>query len=441
MGELIDLATAVLDLATDGEDLEVYGVHSVASTVQADGDASIRRVESAETRGIGVRLFRADRVGYASTADLGPGALRASVTRARANAAASDTDPASRPPAPHPDQPASAPVPVPAGRPLDAKIALVTELVAAVPGQDPRVGGVDTAEYHDERREVAVVSTRGVRAQHQRAWCELWVDVLGDHPTGRATDTGYWSGTDPDQVDPTVVAREAVDRTTRLLGALRSRPAGLPVLLDYAVVGELLAAVGRACTGGALGTGRTPFAGLLGERVGSDAVTLADDGAALAGPHDDEGTPRRRVGLITSGVLTGALHSAATAAAMGDGSTSTGNARRLTYKSAPRAAPAGLVLDPTGHRRMLADVGDAVYVQQLAGAGSGISPVTGRVDVGGVGWLLRGGEAAGRIPTVSLSTDLVSWLGTVTQVADDARPLPDLSVTAGTVACHPGLMT
>jgi len=441
VGELIDLAASVLDLAADGEDLEVYGVHTLATTVQAGAGGTIRRVDHAETRGIGIRLFRDDRVGYASTADLRRSALEVSVGRARANARASDPDPASQPPEPQlQERRDSLSVPL-STRPLDNKIALLTELVAATEGMDSRVRAVDTAEYHDERREVAVVSTRGVRARHERGRCEVWVDALGDHPAGRAIDSGYWSGLDPGEVDPEAVASEAVVRTTRLLGTHRPRPGGLPVLLDYVVVGDLLAAVGRACTGGALGTGRSPFAGLSGTPVGSAAVSLVDDGVEVGGHHDDEGIPRRQTTLIESGVLTGVLHSAATAHAMGDGSSSTGNARRVTHKSAPRAAPAGLRLGPTsGYRQLLTDVGDAVYVQQLTGAGSGINSVTGRIDVGGIGWLLRDGEAAGRVATISLTTDLVSFLQSVTHVADDARLVQDLPVSAGTVGCLPRLL-
>jgi len=194
MPELMDLASSVLDLATSGEDLEVYGVHTVATTVQAGDGAVIRRVDTAETRGVGIRVFRDERAGYASTSDLAPGSLEGSVERARANARASDSDPASRPPEPQQGQDrCDVPLLAPSTT-LGDKIALVTRLANAVPTLDPQVRGVDTAEFADESREVVIVSTRGVRARHARGRCELWVDALGDHPAGMATDTGYWTG-------------------------------------------------------------------------------------------------------------------------------------------------------------------------------------------------------------------------------------------------------
>ena len=445
MAELVDLAASVLNLANDGEHLEAYAVHTVTTTVEAGSGAAIRRVDRAETRGIGLRLFFDQRVGYASTGDVSAASLRASVARARANARASDPDPPNVPPEPQPSATPGWTRRSTLPERLEDRVVVVRQAVTAAESIDARVRAVDSGEYRDERREVAVVSTTGVRAQFERDWRELYVDVLGEHRAGQAMDCGYWCGSAGDDVDPEAVAREAVERTVRLLGEPLPRPPGVAVLLDYTVAGELLAAVGRACTGGAIGTGRSPFARLVGQPVGSAGVSLVDDGRPESVPggttYDDEGVPRRCTSLISAGVLIGALHSTATAVAMEDGSTSTGNARRATHKAAPRAAPAGLRIESTAASDQLAaKVGDAVYIQGLTGAGSGINSVTGRVDVGGVGWLLQNGAPAGPVATVPLATDLVSLLRTVTQVGDDTRPHPESPVVAGTVCCGPDLL-
>lgn len=446
MDELDSTAASVLDLAISGEDLEAYVVHKVAVTVQVGADASIRRVDRSETRGVGLRLFRDGRVGYSSTADLQPAALATAVRRARSNAGACDPDPPNLPPEPQPadaltgllDHSLSA-------MSLDDKIAIATGLARAVTGLDPRVSGVDTAEYQDERTEVAIASTRGVRVEQERGHAFMFVDALGEDSHGRASDEAYWCGRDPDGSDVERLARDAVQRTTRLLGPRLAVPPGLPVLLDGAVAAELLVAVGRGCTGGALGTGRSPFAHRSGESVGSGVVTLTDDGRgrgfADAAMYDDEGVPRRRTELIVHGKLTGALHSTATAHAMGAGARSTGSARRLTHRSAPRAAPVGLALTPTTHlEALLAVVPDAVYLQQLSGAGMGIDAVTGRVDVGGVGWLLRRGEPVGPLATVLVASDLLTFLRSITHVVDDGGHMPFTPVRAGIVGCASQLL-
>jgi predicted Zn-dependent protease len=209
------------------------------------------------------------------------------------------------------------------------------------------------------------------------------------------------------------------------------------VLLDPEVSALLLQAAGRGLTGAVLGNERSPFAGRHGERVAADLLTVVDDGLSSGGPGgapvDDEGVPRRRTPLITDGVLVGALHSMATAASMD--ASSTGNARRSSHKAAPRAAPSVLRLAPSSAGVNVA--GEAVYVQQVSGSVAGISAVTGRVSLGGVGYLLRDGEPAGRLPTLPIATSMRSLLAELVAVGDDARVVAGQSLLAPTLVWRP----
>ena len=100
-----------------------------------------------------------------------------------------------------------------------------------------------------------------------------------------------------------------------------------------------------------MSSGRSPFANQIGSTVASSMVTLIDSGRLPTAPsaalYDDEGQPTRRTTVIRSGTFETPMHSTVTAAAMGDGVVSTGNARRSSYRSAPRAAANALVLTPT----------------------------------------------------------------------------------------------
>ena len=79
------------------------------------------------------------------------------------------------------------------------------------------------------------------------------------------------------------------------------------------------------------------FAGLIGQRVASDKVTVVDNGtiAARRGSLnvDDEGTPTRENVLIEKGILRGYLTDKLSAKLMG--TTSTGSGRRENYQSIP----------------------------------------------------------------------------------------------------------
>jgi PmbA protein len=435
-----DLARRVVDTAAGGEAaVEAYVEHRVITTVQAGSSGSVRSVGRADTNGIGVRAVVGHHVGYASTADVSDSGLRAVVSKARANAQVAEADPdGARLPAPTVPWSGKGLVqPSLAGMQLRSKVSLVTDLARRATSLDTRVGRIDTAQWRDEHRQVAVFSSEGMSVAYETAFAELWCDALGADEHGDASDYGYWWGRDPSQVDIDTVASETVRRTVRLLGPLVTTAAAESVLLDPAVAAVLLEAVGRALTGGALGSRRSPFAGRHGDLVASEQVRLVDDGcradAPASGPFDDEGVPRRRTTLIDGGTLTAALHSCATAASVAEAST--GNARRASYKAAPRAAATTLCLEATSDQPW--GGGKSLHIQQVTGSGTGISSVTGRVSLGAVGYVEHDGEPVGRLPTFPIATTLQALLYEVAAVGEDAVVVPDCAVLAPTVLWRP----
>ncbi len=74
----------------------------------------------------------------------------------------------------------------------------------------------------------------------------------------------------------------------------------------------------------------------LGKKVGSDILSITDSGIDIGSgyvPYDDEGTKATKTYLIKNGVLTGRLHSATTAAELGE--ELTGNARAVSCEFEP----------------------------------------------------------------------------------------------------------
>jgi PmbA protein len=446
MSELSEVVTRVLDSALDGEQVEAYAVHRLSTTVQVDTDAEIRQVSRAEIRGVGVRLIQDGRLGYASCSALDEAALRRTVELARSNARVGDRDAAQGLPEPEVIPEMESVDRALGTASLTEKIDLAVDVARRVVSLDRRVRSLDTAEYHDEQKTVAVASTRGVQASYTTGYAEAWVEVVGEDEHGRVSDSGYLFGRSPGECDPEVLAARAVGRTVRLLGPVAVPRKDLPILLDPSVVADLVAAIGRSLGGGPVSSGRTPFKGLVGTAVAAPCVDLTDEGrlrlSPAAAPFDDEAVPRRRTPLVDGGVLVGALHSTVTARATGASAASTGNARRATHKSPPYAAPSCLVLSPTvSLDELMSGLDEAIYIQQLSGSGAGINPVTGRVNVGVLGAVLLAGEPAGRVDTISLSTSLMHFLRSIEAVADDAYPVPFTPTAAATVFCTSDLMS
>ena len=74
------------------------------------------------------------------------------------------------------------------------------------------------------------------------------------------------------------VAQEAVERSARLLGAVKPASGRVPVVLDPFAGSSFLGILAGALSAESVQKQRSLFAGLLGEEVGSPLMTLVDDG-------------------------------------------------------------------------------------------------------------------------------------------------------------------
>lgn len=116
----------------------------------------------------------------------------------------------------------------------------------------------------------------------------------------------------------------------------------------------------------------------IGKKVGADILSIYDSGLDFGSgyvPYDDEGTEATKTYLIKDGVLTGRLHSAATAADLDE--ELTGNARAVNCDFEPIVRMTNTVID-SGARsveELFAGVKHGYYIKDLK-HGSGMSTFT-----------------------------------------------------------------
>jgi PmbA protein len=176
--------------------------------------------------------------------------------------------------------------------------------------------------------------------------------------------------------------------------------------------------------------GRSPFAGRLGDVIGSGALTLTDDGRDPGGigssPFDGEGTPRGRTPLIEGGTLANYLHDSYTARREGGGTRSTGNASRAGYRSPPSVGSSNLIVaaGDASLDGLLADARDGVYVTDVSGLHSGVNPVSGTFSVGATGILIENGELTRPANEFTIASDLVAMLTAVRATGAESRWVP-----------------
>lgn len=401
---------------------EVYVSHTRELSIEVR-NREVETLKEASSSGMGIRVFRQGRMGFAYTSVLTEtGVLEA----ARAAVAASDytgqddfgglPDPDSMP---YPEVEYDPEI---AGTSADQKIGQTLAMEEAARSRDPRIRVIESCGYEDVLGESHIVSSRGVEVSSQAAYCGIYTALLaeeeGRQETGFAMNFKRRYG----DLDFSSVGIRAADKALGMLGAGSTATRKIPLILDPHSACSLLGVLSSSFSGENVLKGKSLLAGRVGEEVMSPAVTIVDDGALPGGVvsarADAEGLPTRRNVLVDAGRVRGFLHNTYTARR--SGTVSTGSAQRSGYSGIPGVGITNFFLEPgkRSEKDLIASVPDGLYVTDLMGVHTA-NPVTGDFSLGASGLLIVNGQLAGPVRGVMVSGNLLNLFGQIREVADN----------------------
>jgi PmbA protein len=426
--ELLAVALGVAGRAADGEQVEAFVGRSSYTSVKAHG-GDVESFSSATTAGIGIRVVRDHRQGFAWAGSLDPDVVAETLAEARDNAAFSQPDEWIG--LAEPD--GVAPVPFDAFDPAvaamapDRKVELALELERMVRAGDPRIAGVRVAAFSDSTSRAAVATSTGIAGAGRQAWCSMGVSALA--VDGDETYTGHGStvGFAPDDLDLDEAATDAVARAVRLFGARPVASQRLAVVLEPRLAASIVGLLGGTLTGDRVAKGRSPFADRVGEQIAVPGLTLVDDPtdhrSFAAEQFDGEGLACRRNVLVADGVLQGFLYDSVTGRRAGRPSTASA-VRGIS--STPSVGCQALALSPGvgTHDELVAAVPLGVEVQSITGWHSGVNAVSGDISVGIEGVMVRDGQRAEPVREVTIATTLQKLLLGIDAIGGEVEWLP-----------------
>jgi len=195
--------------------------------------------------------------------------------------------------------------------------------VRAVIAAADEVGVTAYGSFSNDAEAVAVANSAGIRAAENRTSAQLLtVHMSPDGGTGYAEDVSM----DATTIDAAAIGREAAAKARASDRAVTVEAGDYPVVLEeYAVIDvtDMLGYLGFSAL--AVQEGRSFVE--PGRRIGSELVTIVDDGADSHGlpmGFDYEGVPKKRVPMVEAGVCREVVYDAQTAARAGRRSTGHG---------------------------------------------------------------------------------------------------------------------
>jgi len=330
----------IVEEALDGmDDGELFLEYRQSESLSFD-DGRLKSASFDTTQGFGLRAIAEEATGYAHASELSEKAIRRAAGTVKAVRGGHSGNAAMAPQATNhslygDDNPL-------ASLPFEVKISLLEEIDAYTRARDSRVDQV-MISLTGEWQAVQIIRAGGQRAADIRPLVRLNVSVMvkdgtrqetGSYGVGGRSDYGQYVTPDAWQGQVNEALRQALVNLESV-----PAPAGeFPVVLGPGWPGILLhEAIGHGLEGDFNRKRTSAFAGLLGERVAADGVTVIDDGT-IGGRRgsltiDDEGTPSGSTTLIENGILRGYLHDRMNARLMG--MAPTGNGRRESFAHAP----------------------------------------------------------------------------------------------------------
>ena len=419
--QLNNLVGAALKAGADAAD--AVDIKSIAlSHAQRLGE--VEKVERAESRDLGLRVFIGHKQAVASSTDPGDDTLAELIERAIAMAKAVPDDE-------HcgladPEQILTDTIP-------DLDIADTEEpsteiLAARARDCEAAARGVigvtnsEGAEASWSSSDVAIAASNGFSGGYRSTGQGFWVAVLAGEGTGMERDYEATSATYAVDLDaPEYVGQTAGERAVARLRPRKVETQQVPVVYAPRVSNGLVRHLAGAVNGSAVARGTSFLKDSMGERILPEGVHVIDDPHRKRGhrskPFDAEGLPNGAMHLVEDGVLENWVLDLSTARKLGF--PSNGRASRGTssppspgttnlYMPAGRVSPADLIVDIT----------EGFYVTELMGFG--INNVTGDYSRGASGFWIENGTISHPVSEVTIAGNLKNMFLNMTP-ADDLR--------------------
>ncbi|MEX3014593.1 metalloprotease TldD [Gymnodinialimonas hymeniacidonis] len=367
-------ALRILRAATDGaEDGELF-LERRRSEVLVFDDGRVKNASYDAAQGFGLRAVKGEVAGYAHSTEMSEAALLRAAETARLAVGDGGGTLADAPRGTN-EKLYTDEDPM-AGAEFGVKLETLAEIDAFARALDPRVVQV-SASMAASHQEVEILRPEGTRVSDVRPMVRLNVSIIveenGRRESGSAGGGGrvglvglmerpHWES----------VAKEALRIAVVNLSA-EPAPAGvMDVALGSGWPGILLhEAVGHGLEGDFNRKKQSAFAGLMGQRVAAEGVTVLDDGTIPdrrgSISVDDEGTPSHATTLIEDGILVGYMQDRQSARLMGV--EPTGNGRRQGFDHAPmtRMTNTYMLGGDTDPADIVGDVKDGIYAVGFGG--------------------------------------------------------------------------
>ena len=307
-------------------------------------------------------------------------------------------------------------------------IPVLNALEKAVFAKDPRTVKV-IAKLAWSESEIMMYNSFGELVCDYRPLASLVVSAVFSNGSTTESKTAARSfRTGAEMISDNLVeelASEAVSGIDDRFAARRPKGGRMPVVMGAGASGILLhEAMGHSFEADFIRKGQSIFSGMLGKKVCNPSISIIDDGTISANRgacnYDDEGIPGQKTYMVRNGVLESYLHDRISANRFGIASTGNGRRESFRFNPIPRMRATYMESGDATPESIIASVKKGIYVDEFS---------NGQVKIGEgdftfyvkSGHLIENGRLTAPIKDINIIGNGPQALADITAVGNDLR--------------------
>lgn len=417
--DAIEIAVRAVDLATQLGAQSAEASFSVTQRFHAEArDTTVSKLERSTGSGVHLRLWSDRRRAGVTSTDLDPAALRAAIVRGLDQLRYVAQDPYAGLPeecGAHAGDLALVDATI-AARDDAEKVADALALEQAIRAADPRIVNSSGSHYADTSSTIALANSSGFRGVYATTSASRSTAPLAqEHGAKRTGHYGTAGRFMRDLEDSSVVAAVAARRAVEMFGARKPPTMHTAVIFERDVAAAVLSDIFAAAAASHVAVGNSWLADRIGDRVGSELVTIVDDGTLPgrlgSAPFDGEGVATRRTAVFEAGVLRSFLYDSYYARKLGartTGNSTGGGIGANNFYLMPGSGTLDELIAATPRGVLVLDT-----------IGFATEHATGTYSRGARGFMIENGELTYPIDEFTVAGNFPDMLAAVDAVASD----------------------
>lgn len=283
---------------------------------------------------------------------------------------------------------------------------------------DERVSVVETM-YSENNNAVVLKNSKGINLSNKANSAYIGGNVIVKDDKDQRVGFDVVISNDFNDFDIEKVGKEIIDDALASLGAKPVPSDNYEIVFSNGAIATLLSAFQNVFSADAVQKGLSLLKGKIGEKIGSELVTIVDDPfmkkSASSRSFDDEGVATSYKELISNGQLNTFLHNLVTAKK--DGVKSTGNGFGGNVSAVNLKMEAG----ESTFEEIIKSCKKGIYITNLQGAHAGVNAVSGDFSLQSSGYYIENGEKVKPVALITVAGNFIEMLKDICMVGNDLK--------------------